>query len=325
MTERTNKIVLIPEEIRGWGNVLKSKASSAFTKYKCTVNQSSSTHDGFTIPTFYINGLLPTILEIGSNTIVAWMGTDDTFFMNVYLKTSRGAVMNGYTVKAYVDNVYHSSATTANTGMAQFTFSHLTKGNKTIKFVYEGATTRGASQAQTSMYIGVNITTSQSNDYYFSEENTFLYATVKKYGLNTAFQGLVNFRLEDMSDPTNVFNFTNVQTDSNGVATLSRQITTPGHYYWTASVDTETSSRGAVYIVDFNEEFNDFLIWYLASTPTGTSSQYEGTIDLRDDFNAYLECLIDGYIDPTIPGQEMDTIELIDGVMQGLHNYYTGG
>lgn len=316
MSERTNKLVIVPSEIRGWGNVLKNKSSSNFTKHKCTISQSNSSHDGFTIPTFYIKGLITTIIQI-TDTLEDWYGTDDSFGVTIYLKTVRNATLANVIIKAYVDDVFYSSTTTNAQSRASFTFSNLTTGNKSLKFVYNGTTTLGASEVEVIVRIGVNIATSQSQDYYYPDETVSLVATITKYGLNTIYEGLVNFSIVDDSDSTNAYNFTNVQTNSSGVATVSRQISTPGHYSWTASVDSTTSTINHLYIVDLPYEFNEFLEWYHANTVE--SSGYEGTVDIRDNMNEYLDSLYTGSIAPT---SDTAMIERIDAVIVGLHNYY---
>ena len=310
MVERSNKIVIVPQEIRGWGNVLKNKDSGNFTKYRCTINKSNSSHDGFSIPTFYIHGCLFTTLKMTA--LNEYYGTGTTLTVRGLLKDARNNTIVGAELKLYIDNTLYRTVHTNNNGIGAVKVPYQGNGIHTFEYRFEGDTTHDASTSGVSTVVfGVTVTTQASQPYYFLDETVSLTAFVREYYTNIDVSNVpVDFTITHVDGGTRI---TPTVQCTNGQATTNQTMlyNDTGYYSWKASVGEDESDVKYFYLVDFDVEFNNLLVWLASSLGIGSDNQYDSTVDLRDDFNNVLTDVNNGSISPVRYNENYERINLV--------------
>lgn len=324
MSERSNKIVIVPEEIRGWGNVLKEKANADFTKYKCSVSQSNTTIDGFSRHVFYVTGFMNTNLSFVLSPDGAY-SVGESINMSVVLKNVRGTVLKNQSVKVYVNTLLKTTLTTNNNGEITYTFPFDETGAYTFKFVFDGSSTLGASSLSKKIFVGVNVNVTSPEAYYYEEDAATLVATVTSYGTDEVVPGcVVSFTLTEQANTSHVINSDAIVANNDGKATFARNITPGGWYDCVAKVSKTASDVYPLYIVDFPLEYNNMLLWLKDCLSLGRDGQYDSMVDLRYEWNALLADTVLGRTSDQEFWNDGNMVNRFNTVLTGMLAYLRG-
>ena len=289
-----NNVVVVPGDVRVWGNVVPElDAQEYFTKYHATLRKTSGTVDTKTRNIFSITGFTNTSITF-NGTLEEWYASTDSLNFSVIVKTVRNAPVTNSNVQFYIDNVLFSTQRTNNNGLVTFNvpIGTVSKGSHSFKFQYAGTNLLNGSTNTQTVNFGVNISLTSLQDWIWAGEYETLLINTTKYGLNTAYDGIIDVVFTDTEDATNVITYKNLIIED-GEAALSQPIQLPGTYNVSVSIGADTATKN-IEVLSFPNEFNNLLVWMDSCFGMHMQNQYDSTVDLRSFFNDFLEDMYAG-------------------------------
>lgn len=136
-----DKLILVPDEVRGLGDVVSPTSASSFRGYASVVSSVSESVDGNNLPVYSLGGKAGSYLVYSDG---AWITpSDGVFSVSVTLKkASDDSVVGSASVKCIVDDSSVLTATTNSSGVASFTISTADHMDCIyhLRFIYNGDT-----------------------------------------------------------------------------------------------------------------------------------------------------------------------------------------
>ena len=290
----SNKIVVVPGDVRVWGNVVKELDSSdSFTKYHSTLKKTSGAVDTKDRSIFTMIGFTNTSITL-NGTLADWYSSTDSFAFSITVKSVRNEPVKNSNIQFYIDNALYSTKKTNNNGVVTFTIpaGTIPKGSHAFKFQYPTSNLLNGSTNTQTVNFGVNISLSSLQDWIWAGEYETLLINTTKYGLNTAYEGIIDVVFTDTEDATNVITYKNLIIED-GEAALSQPIQLPGTYSVSVSIGADTATKN-IEVIGFPNEFNNLLVWMDSCFGMHMQNQYDSTVDLRSFFNDFLEDMYAG-------------------------------
>ena len=267
------KIIINPNEVRGYGNILNPHSAEDYEPYLTTVTETTDTVEGRTMTVYemeYEGNLTPTTLTLTVNSSSVYIG--DTVTFTATLKDTSNNAVSGATVTFKEGSTSLGTGTTNSSGVATLSTTSLTVGSHSVTANYGGDSTyAGSNSSSVSVTVSHNYSLAFSSSSYTASGGsaevsvTLTDNSVAVSGATVTFTG-------GTSTVTGT-------TNSSGVATATISVTTTSTItatYGTAT-DTCTITVGPSYIINDDCSSNHISDLFDSSIPLRNNGSSNAT------------------------------------------------
>ena len=258
------KIIVNPESIRAYGNIIMPKTGADFTEYNCTMEVSEDTVNGEDVTVYVLTPETTTIsLVLTSDVSTVTAGGNVVLSVTV---TEDDVPVSGQSVSFKLGSTELGTSTTNSSGVATYTYTTVSSGSLNFSAVYAGHSSNGVS-------VVVNKRSTSTSLSLGSASIVVGGSTTASATVTSSSSGVSGLTVTFKDGTTSLGTAT---TNSSGVATYTLSGLAVGSHSITAVVtatdtyDTSTSSASTLTVLDHSYSLAFSQSSYAASGGSAT-------------------------------------------------------